>query len=499
MDLLFLTSFHYLWPQMGNIYAGTDFGGGVFRSDDNGDTWVNVTNGFTSSNGVNALGGSDDQLFAGTYGDGIFRTDNDGDNWIQVNNGLTMPLILSLAAGDNGQMYAGAYFGGGFWVSTDSGNNWTRKINMLIATEVRAIVDGFAGTYGSGIFRTENYGDSWTEKNNGLTGRFITSLAYHGSAIFAGTDMINNTGGIYRSTDMGESWENVFEGISPFDIRALVSSGNTIFAGSYGDGVFRSTDNGDTWQQVNNGLTCTYLWSLAVNDQGHIFAGTAGCNTGIYRSTNNGDSWELINNGLTTTDVSAILCLGNGVIYAGTTPVFGVGGGVYRSEDNGSTWSEFNEGLTNLEIRSLAYQYVFLYVATPAGISVYGDPGWVEVSFEGVQPLVLAAVSFNLVLAGTMGNGVWKEDVGTGIDESFVDNDITVFPNPSSAEIQIMISDETYKELSYSVISAAGQFISGGTINQNPTKIDVKNWDPGLYCIAITDGKEMVIKKVVIE
>ena len=139
----------------------------------------------------------------------------------------------------------------------------------------------FAGTYGLGLFRSTDGGQSWEQANNGLSARYVRTLAINsGGDIFAGADFVNGAGGVFRSTDNGQSWVDVTGEIT-LDVRALaIDSSGHIFAGTYpATGVFRSTDNGATWEPVNDGLACGNIWSLAINAAGHIFAGTAGAGT----------------------------------------------------------------------------------------------------------------------------------------------------------------------------------------------------------------------------
>jgi len=227
----------------GYIFAGGDpLGGpvGVLRSTDNGDTWQPVNNGLTTGNGINALIATvNGYLFAGSYGDGVFRSSDNGDHWIQVNNGLTALFVLSFATNASGDVLAGTYFGNGVFRSTDDGDSWNEKNNGLIATEVRTIAA---------------------------------------------------------------------QGPIPRIHSANINAADFIFAGTYGRGMFRSPDSGQNWQQINSGLLALYESALAFNTNGYIFVGAdfVGGTGGVYRSTDYGDSWVEINHDMIQPDVRAL-------------------------------------------------------------------------------------------------------------------------------------------------------------------------------------------------
>jgi hypothetical protein len=87
-----------------DFYAGTS-DSGVFRSNDNGASWVACNNGLTNST-ITSFAVHGSNLFAGTQGGGVFLTTNGGTSWTAVNNGLTDAFIAALEI-DKGSLFVG--------------------------------------------------------------------------------------------------------------------------------------------------------------------------------------------------------------------------------------------------------------------------------------------------------------------------------------------------------------------------------------------------------
>lgn len=139
-------------------------------------------------------------------------------------------------------------------------------------------------------------------------------------------------------------WEST-KGPLAGSVRSLaINDSGHIFAGTYGSGVFCSTDNGNNWTQINNTFKYSYVYSLAINDSGHVFAGTYG--SGIFRSTDNGSNWTQINSGLTNISINSLAINSSGYIFAGTD------NNVYRSTNNGNNWTKIG---TLLGLESVIY------------------------------------------------------------------------------------------------------------------------------------------------
>lgn len=388
----------------GLVFAGTQ-SDGIFRTMDDGKNWVSVNNGLTNLE-VRALAiNSEGTIFAGTQG-GIFRSADNGENWRSVNAGLANLEVRSLFINSRGDILAGTQ-GSGVFRSMDNGNGWAPVSIGLSNTFIWALAISSNGTIwagtrgGSGVFRSSDNGNSWTPA--GLTNDEVWSLAISSNQIiFAGTDS-----SVFRSMDDGQSWAKVNSSFSSETVLSLIiKSDGTIFAGTSGRGVFRSIDNGASWTPVNNGLTSTVVWAFAAKSNAAVFAGTA---DGIFRSLNDGAGWTKVSNGLPpNTTVWSLSINANGHLFAGT-----FGQGIFRSINNGDQWTEINTGLSNMVVRAVVINSDGIVLAgTQEGVfsSLKNGDSWTAVNAGLTNPNVLsfAINSPGEIFAGTGGGGVFR-------------------------------------------------------------------------------------------
>jgi photosystem II stability/assembly factor-like uncharacterized protein len=280
-------------------------------------------------------------------------------NFWAPTNGPSADDVRALLISSRGEVFAGT--NGGVFRSTNEGNTWTPLnaglTNSLVqALAINATGDIFAGTVGSGVFRLNNNDNQWQKLNTGMADT-VFALAFDPStrSIFAGT----GNRGVLRSTDNGNSWTLTSAGLLDKDVRALaINDSGHVFAGTLfpviGLGalgrVFRSTDNGNSWKQVL--LTENIVNALAINFAGDIFAGTAGFvadKRAVFRSMDNGNIWKPLQNGLLNNNIFSLAINKSGVVFAGTRP-----NGAFLLPSNDTTWTTVNTGLTNKNVQTLA-------------------------------------------------------------------------------------------------------------------------------------------------
>jgi hypothetical protein len=253
---------------------------GIFKSTDNGANWTNVnaTNFYCyTSNSLTASGSN--FLVAGYNDIGVWMSANDGTTWTEVTNGLQSTNKYMHSVFSNGATVFTGYEDQGVFKSIDNGASWA-DVSVALGSGARIdswAISGsniFAGGYGK-VYLSNN-GTSWTSVSTSLPTATVKSLAASGSTIFAGTD----GSGLYKSINNGTSWTIVGGGMpATAVVNSIAVDATDIFAAT-GNGIFKSTDNGVTWTDISSGLTNLNVLALTANSTS-LLAGTSGA--GIWK------------------------------------------------------------------------------------------------------------------------------------------------------------------------------------------------------------------------
>ncbi len=281
----------------GTLFLGSQ--DDVYYSTDYGETWTESNN--WPGHNPNCFGfNSSDHIFIGTFSNGMYRSTNGGNTFSEINNGLSFWNVWDILVMENDDILIATP--GGIFKSSNNGNQWNLFGTGLPADEIEKLIRAengtlFAGTFGSGMYRSFDDGASWTACNSGLpaSAMITAGVGAPNGYIFAGIF----PEGMFRSTNNGDSWEAFNMGLpflklsgSPRGLSVVDIKIQLLFVVCivYFHGAFyRSfdSDNRDEWLPIIDGLpgepTTTALSSGSDN---RMFLGTY--DQGLYRS-----SWVL--------------------------------------------------------------------------------------------------------------------------------------------------------------------------------------------------------------
>lgn len=248
---------------------------GAYRSTDSAASFA------FSNTGNNAVGptrgfASDASYVYTCTSQGVFRSADNGATWVAKSSGLTNLLSSGILQTQSNLFMVGPV---GVFRSSNQGDSWVAA--GLAGIDVRCItaIGGtlFVGTNSSGIYKSTNLGATWVAANNGLTSTTFRAIEAKGNTLFAGGQIGT---GVFRSLDQGASWTLLGGGLPVNSYRGFASDNSLVVAGAFGAGVFYSVDNGDHWTSINVGLGNLEIFDLEIH-QGHLVVAT---NTqGVFR------------------------------------------------------------------------------------------------------------------------------------------------------------------------------------------------------------------------
>jgi len=329
------------------IWIGLQNLGGLYRSDDNGESWQRKTNGIEETDGLTFRGisiqpGNSDIVFAageiasdvwaGEFLPGrgfglvkgvIYKSTDRGENWLAVWRGENLARYVLINPQDPNIIYAST----GIFDREAANSEWS-------------MVPG-----GEGVLKSIDGGETWTQMNNGLNNLYVNSLDMHPSdpnilIIGAKNFTYPNGGGVYITYDGAETWEYLV-GTEISAVEFVDEDPNFVYAAGQHE-FFRSRSGGGSWQQFTNqrglygpdrmivGIAMDF--QVDPDDPNRVFLNTY--QGGNFYSEDGGENWvptSLGYSGLLTRDVEVSKSNPAIVVASGRT-------GPFVSEDGGLNW-----------------------------------------------------------------------------------------------------------------------------------------------------------------
>lgn len=324
------------------FYLGAT-GGGVWKTEDYGTTWHNISDGFftTPSIGAIAVAQNDPNIiYVGTGSDGlrsnviagkgIYKSIDGGENWTHIGLEKTGQIgAIRIDPSNHNVVYVAAIGNAfksnperGVFKTINGGKTWDKVLylsdnvgfsdiefmpsnpNILYASAWKAerkpwtIISGGTADEG-GLYKSIDAGATWDKVEAGLPSKLIGKIdaavcPSDSRIVYALVEAPEKKGGLYKSVDQGESFEQVssHKGIRsrPFyytNIRVDPTNSDIIYG--LATGYYKSTDGGKKWSRMRPPHGDNHdMWINPDNPELFIQANDGGANV----TFNGGKTWS---------------------------------------------------------------------------------------------------------------------------------------------------------------------------------------------------------------
>ena len=283
-----------IWVGTGEDLGGRHFGygDGIYRSEDGGNTWVNM--GLKNSEHISKIVihpndsniiwvASQGPLWSKGGERGVYKSTDGGKNWelILKDNEWTGATELVLDSRNPDRIYVAM---------------WQRH---------RTIAAYMGGGPGTSIQRSEDGGKTWKKLSQGLPTSNMAKIGldiskHDPDILYAAIELDRRTGGVYKSEDRGETWNKQSDAVAgatgPHYYQELYASPH-YFDRLYlmDSGLQISNDGGKTFYRMNekNKHGDNHAIAFRKNDPDYLLVGSDG---GLYESFDHTKTWRYMAN-----------------------------------------------------------------------------------------------------------------------------------------------------------------------------------------------------------
>jgi len=462
------------------IWVGTP-AGGLWKSEDNGNTWVCKTD------KLPVLGVSD----------------------IAINPANSSIMYIATGDKDGSDTYSI-----GVLKSTDGGETWNTSGLNWIVTQSRQIrrllIDPsnpdilYAGT-SSGLYKTYDAGYTWNFIRSGSFKELEFKPGDYNTLYYASQTQV------YKSTNGGSNWTSAITGglptssgtgrialgvtpANPDCIYALYTKSDYSYRGLY-----KSTDNGVTWTLKSSspnlmgwstngsdaGGQSWYDLAFAVSPINEDLVYVGGVN--VWKSPDAGTNWVMVGHWYggggkpyVHADEHALEFIpGSNEIFSGND------GGIYRSSNNGYTWEDKSDGLYIMQFYRIAASVtnpdLVIGGAQDNGTNMYNAGAWSDILGGDGMDCMIDHTNENVMYASSQYGSLNRSDDGGW---SFYD----ISPESDGPWVTPMAMDPSNNEYIYAGYTDIYKSLDGGMSWVNVTNGFAGGIEYDFIVVAPSDG-----------
>ncbi len=512
---------------------------GIYKSIDNGENWnlvvleelqdIDSSFGWYFGN-IRVNPNTDNEIYV--LGQRLYKSGDGGAAWEEVNGMHVDHHAMEFSTNDPNFILAGN--DGGVYASNDAGETWNKFTNLPITQFYNIEVDFqqperlYGGTQDNNTIRTIDAGIlDW----NSIWG---------GDGFHVSVDPIDNNfiyvesqfGRIGRSIDGGATFDLATDGIdsndrnnwnspkiiSPFDHSKVFFGTNRLYISDFAETWTPISPDLTDGQHPSGALSYGTLTAIApsYNNLEVIYTGSDDGNVNV--TLDGGATWSNVTNNLPDRYITSIAISPTDDLVAYVTlsgfQTLDYTPHVFKTENGGQNWSDISGNLPSVPANDIIINSAeeVLFLATDLNVWNSIDDG---LSWEILGANLPITITADLKLheptatlyAGTYGRSMFSYDVstlitlGTANDASFLTPDILLYPNPAST--QIHIKHNFNAEGKVSLIDTQGREIKilyKGVLEAADTlEIAIDDVASGFYFVKISEGKEAVIKGLLIQ
>jgi photosystem II stability/assembly factor-like uncharacterized protein len=309
-----------VFPQAGGddtLFAASD--GGVFRSDNSGNSWVDISGNLAINQfySVSIYEADPDLLLGGTHDCGNMR--HNSTEWRAITGGDGGSSIIDYSNPDimyyliNRDLFKSTNGGSSEIPLYNEVSSYDGPIVQHPSDPDTIIVDG----YGLNLRRSTNGGSSWTIINPSssisgtVSGDIISALEicgnYPDTMYYATTSWWHDEGSLVKSSDGGGAWTVLtlpaglplyITGLTSIESNPESSSELWIGLGFFEEDhkVYHSSDGGATWTNQSTGLPNFPVNRLVYDPDNYCLY--AASDVGVYYKASDMTAWERFGNNL---------------------------------------------------------------------------------------------------------------------------------------------------------------------------------------------------------